>query len=157
MQGAGCAWLRCCQSACRASAILGGWRYRLPLLVGVDVHVNLIGCCVTDEGSIEGGPCPGRPGDRRAAQAGHAVPAPVRGAGDGDPHHDPSKVNSMVMHLWSLASIKGLGSLDRRCVGVGKGTEADPRLRAPSRRFASPLTRRNSRHCRPAKPPPWEG
>jgi hypothetical protein len=30
-------------------AILGGWVCRAPLLVGVDVRVNLIGSCVTDE------------------------------------------------------------------------------------------------------------
>ena len=35
---------------------------------------------------------------------------------------------------WSLASIKGLGSSDRRCVGVGLGTEAEPRLRSPAAR-----------------------
>jgi hypothetical protein len=58
--------------------ILVGRGCRAPLLVGVDVHVNLIGCYVTDEVLIEGGPCRGRPVDRRAAQAGHAAPAPVR-------------------------------------------------------------------------------
>ncbi len=35
---------------------------------------------------------------------------------------------------WLLASIKGLGFSVRRCVGVGLGTEAEPRLRSPAAR-----------------------
>lgn len=44
------------------------------------------------------------------------------------------KLGMLFPPQYELASIKGSGSSDRRCVGVGQGTEADPRLRSPAAR-----------------------